>query len=162
MAGHLAKTASKSRSLHVGDHVAWQSEAGHVSGHIRAVHTEPFQVNGYTHHASSNDPQYEIASDKTDHVAYHKASALHRLSKGDESLAIALEAKAKAHGKTWAVGTEVLYNYRGAHNKHGKIAGIATEGSDHDHTVYSIIPHQHFEGEPARIHRKGANLRRAG
>lgn len=31
---------------------------------------------GYVHHASEEDPQYEIKSDKTDHVAAHKGSAL--------------------------------------------------------------------------------------
>jgi len=34
---------------------------------------------GYVHHASENDPQYEIKSDKTDHVALHKGGALRRL-----------------------------------------------------------------------------------
>ena len=33
---------------------------------------------GYTHHASKDDPQYEIKSDKTDHIAMHKGSALKR------------------------------------------------------------------------------------
>ena len=31
---------------------------------------------GYTHHASADDPQYEIKSDKTDHIAIHKGAAL--------------------------------------------------------------------------------------
>ena len=53
----------------VGDHVSWNSEAGHVSGTIVAVHTEDFDHKGYTHRASKDDPQYEIKSDKTDHVA---------------------------------------------------------------------------------------------
>jgi hypothetical protein len=34
---------------------------------------------GYIHHASSDDPQYEIKSDRTDHVALHKGSALRHL-----------------------------------------------------------------------------------
>ncbi|MGN6204959.1 DUF2945 domain-containing protein [Humibacter sp.] len=61
----------------VGDHVTWNSEAGHVSGTIIAVHTADFDYKGYTHHATADDPQYEIKSDKTDHVAAHKGSALH-------------------------------------------------------------------------------------
>jgi len=32
------------------------------------------------HRCSEDDPQYEIQSDKTDHVALHKGSALHKLS----------------------------------------------------------------------------------
>ncbi len=63
----------------VGDHVKWNSEAGHVSGHITKVHTSDFDYKGYTHHASEDDPQYEIKSDKTDHIAAHKGSALSKI-----------------------------------------------------------------------------------
>ena len=64
----------------VGDHVGWNSEAGHVSGRIVKVHTSDFAYKGHTHRASDDDPQYEIKSDKTDHIAAHKSSALKRLS----------------------------------------------------------------------------------
>jgi hypothetical protein len=67
------------RKFKVGDHVAWNSEAGHVTGRIINVHTEHVDYKGYTHHASEDDPQYEIASDKTDHIAMHKGSALARI-----------------------------------------------------------------------------------
>ncbi|HLR26204.1 MAG TPA: DUF2945 domain-containing protein [Fodinibius sp.] len=60
----------------VGDHVSWNSEAGRVSGKIIKVHTEDFDYKGHTHHASKDEPQYEIKSDKTDHIAAHKGSAL--------------------------------------------------------------------------------------
>lgn len=60
----------------IGDHVSWNSEAGRVSGTIIAVHTKNFNYKGYVHHASEDDPQYEIQSDKTDHIAAHKGSAL--------------------------------------------------------------------------------------
>jgi hypothetical protein len=63
----------------VGDHVTWNSEAGRVSGRIIKVHTKDFDYKGYTHHASKDDPQYEIKSDKTDHVAAHKGSALRKI-----------------------------------------------------------------------------------
>ena len=62
----------------VGDHVSWNSEAGHVSGTITEVHTEDFEYKGHTRRASEDDPQYEIRSDKTDHVAAHKGSALRK------------------------------------------------------------------------------------
>jgi len=62
----------------VGDHVSWNSEAGHVSGTIIRVHTRSVEFKGYTHHASTDEPQYEIKSDKTDHIAMHKGSALRR------------------------------------------------------------------------------------
>lgn len=68
-----------SAKFKVGDHVRWNSEAGHVSGKITQVHKKDTDYKGYTHHASAEDPQYEIKSDKTDHVALHKAAALKRL-----------------------------------------------------------------------------------
>ncbi|QPZ38598.1 DUF2945 domain-containing protein [Paramicrobacterium chengjingii] len=65
----------------VGDHVSWNSEAGSVSGTITKVHTTDFAYKGHTRHASDDDPQYEIKSDKTDHIAAHKGSALKRIAK---------------------------------------------------------------------------------
>jgi Hypervirulence associated proteins TUDOR domain len=62
----------------VGDHVTWNSEAGHVSGTIVKVHTKDVDYKGYTHHASADEPQYEIKSDKTDHIAMHRGTALKR------------------------------------------------------------------------------------
>ena len=59
-----------------GDHVSWNSEAGRVSGRIVKVHAKDVDWKGYVHHASKDDPQYEIKSDKTDHVALHKGTAL--------------------------------------------------------------------------------------
>ncbi|AWM88414.1 DUF2945 domain-containing protein [Microvirga sp. 17 mud 1-3] len=64
--------------FNVGDHVSWNSEAGRVSGRIVKVHTRDFDYKGYTHHASEDDPQYEIKSDRTNHIAAHKGSALDR------------------------------------------------------------------------------------
>jgi hypothetical protein len=63
----------------VGDHVRWNSEAGHVSGKIIRVHPRNVDYKGYTHHADADDPQYEIKSDKSDHVAMHKGKALHKI-----------------------------------------------------------------------------------
>jgi hypothetical protein len=63
----------------VGDHVSWNSEAGRVSGVIIKVHTTNFDYKGYTHHATETDPQYEIKSDKSDHVAAHKGQALTKI-----------------------------------------------------------------------------------
>jgi hypothetical protein len=64
------------KTFKVGDHVTWNSEVGRVSGRIVKVHTKDLSYKGYTHHASAHDPQYEIKSDKTDHVALHKGAAL--------------------------------------------------------------------------------------
>ena len=63
----------------VGDHVKWNSEAGHVSGTITKVHTEDFDYKGHNRRASKEEPQYEIKSDKTEHVAAHKESALSKV-----------------------------------------------------------------------------------
>ena len=65
-----------SRKFAVGDHVSWNSEAGRVSGTITKIHTADFDYKGHRRRASEDDPQYEIASDKTDHIAAHKGSAL--------------------------------------------------------------------------------------
>ncbi len=67
------------RQFKVGDHVSWSSEAGRVSGRIVKVHTKNIEYKGYLHHATLDVPQYEIASDKTDHVAMHKGAALRLL-----------------------------------------------------------------------------------
>ena len=66
-----------------GDVVSWNSEAGHVSGTIKAVETKQFTRLGkdgtkYVHHPTKDDPQYKIKSNKSDHIAYHKGSALHK------------------------------------------------------------------------------------
>lgn len=64
----------------VGDHVSWNSEAGRVRGKIIRKLTRTTAIKGYKHHASKTDPQYMIKSDKTDHIAIHKGSALRLLS----------------------------------------------------------------------------------
>lgn len=64
----------------VGDHVSWNSEAGRVSGRIIKVHTRDFDYKGYTHHATPDEPQYEIKSDETEHIAAHKGSALRKIA----------------------------------------------------------------------------------
>ena len=61
------------KTFKVGDRVSWNSEAGRVRGKIVKVHRQNVNYKGYVHHASRDDPQYEIKSDKTDHVALHKA-----------------------------------------------------------------------------------------
>ena len=72
-----------SHRFEVGDHVEWNSEAGRVSGTITKVHTADFDYKGHTRRASPEEPQYEIESDLTDHVAAHKGSVL-RLVDGEQ------------------------------------------------------------------------------
>jgi len=62
-----------------GDHVAWNSEAGRVRGVILKKVVSDVRFKGYVHHATRDEPQYFIKSDKTEHVAIHKGSALRLL-----------------------------------------------------------------------------------
>jgi hypothetical protein len=67
------------KQFKVGDHVRWNSEAGRVSGKIIKVHTKDFNYKGYMHRATNEEPQCEIKSDESDHVAAHKGSALRKI-----------------------------------------------------------------------------------
>jgi hypothetical protein len=40
------------------------------------VHTQDVSYKGYTHHASTDEPQDDIQSDTADHIAMHNSSAL--------------------------------------------------------------------------------------
>ena len=76
--GRRFKEVDMAEKFEIGDHVSWNSEAGRVSGTIRAIHTRDFDYKGHRRHGSEAEPQYEIKSDKTDHIAAHKGSALTR------------------------------------------------------------------------------------
>lgn len=67
-------------TFQLGDHVRWNSEAGRVSGVIIKKITADTNFKRYTHHASREAPQYLIKSDKTDHIAIHKGTALRLIS----------------------------------------------------------------------------------
>ena len=69
----------------VGDHVEWNSEAGHVRGTIRKKITSAVKFKTYTIRASKEEPQYLIESDKTDHMAMHKSTALKKIGKGSRA-----------------------------------------------------------------------------
>jgi len=78
----MSRTASKdppAKTFKRGDRVAWNSEAGRVSGIVQKKITSEIIFKGYRRHASKAEPQYIIKSDKTDHVAIHKGSALDKL-----------------------------------------------------------------------------------
>jgi hypothetical protein len=68
-----------SQKFKVGDAVSWNSEAGRVRGTIIKVHTAKTDYKGHPRYATSDDPQYEIKSATTDHIAMHKGSALRKL-----------------------------------------------------------------------------------
>lgn len=81
------------RQFKVGDHVEWNSEAGRVRGTIIEEVTSEITFKGHTVHASKEAPQYRIKSDKTDHVAMHKGSALTRIAHGSS------DPKGEDHGE---------------------------------------------------------------
>ena len=64
-----------------GDHVEWNSEAGRVRGTIQKKVTREITFKGYRRHASREEPQYIIQSDKTGHRAIPKGSALTKVKK---------------------------------------------------------------------------------
>lgn len=68
------------RQFKVGDHVSWNSEAGRVRGTIKKKVTSPMRFKNYVVRASRKEPQYLIKSDKTDHLAMHKGTALKRVA----------------------------------------------------------------------------------
>jgi hypothetical protein len=78
--GGTGSDVRMAKTFKVGDHVSWNSEAGRVRGIIRRVHWKDVNYKGHVHRADADDPQYEIRSDKTDHVALHKGRALRLLS----------------------------------------------------------------------------------
>jgi hypothetical protein len=71
-----------------GDHVTWNSEAGRVTGIVQKRITSEITFKGYKRHASKDQPQYIIKSDKTDHIAIHKASALTKISQSGSKITL--------------------------------------------------------------------------
>ena len=80
----MAKTPAKRASIKTfkrGDRVTWNSEAGRVTGIVQKKITSEIVFKGYRRHASKAEPQYIIKSEKTDHIAIHKGSALTKIPK---------------------------------------------------------------------------------
>lgn len=75
----LVETKAMPKIFKRGDHVEWNSEAGRVRGVIIKKIVSNIRIKGYVHHASRDEPQYLIQSDKTDHVAIHKGKALRHI-----------------------------------------------------------------------------------
>jgi Hypervirulence associated proteins TUDOR domain len=69
------------RQFKVRDHVSWNSEAGRVRGTIKKKVTSPMRFKNYMVHASKEEPQYLLKSDKTDHFAMHKGTALTKIAR---------------------------------------------------------------------------------
>jgi len=67
-----------SHAFKKGDHVRWNSDVGHVEGVVTRVITHDVEFMGKQRRASKEEPQYEVKSDKTGHLAMHKDEALER------------------------------------------------------------------------------------
>lgn len=60
-----------------GDHVTWNSHGGTAEGTVTKRITEETEAVGRTVEASSEEPRYEVKSDKSGGTAVHKPGALH-------------------------------------------------------------------------------------
>ncbi len=60
-----------------GDHVSWKSHGGEAEGTVQRKITEDTEAAGRKVKASSDDPQYEVESEKSGKSAVHKPGALH-------------------------------------------------------------------------------------
>lgn len=69
------------KNFKIGDRVSWNSEVGRVRGRIKKIITSKITFKTYTVHASPDEPQYLLESEKTGHLAVHKGSALRKLKK---------------------------------------------------------------------------------
>lgn len=63
-------------SLSKGTSVEWNTSQGKTHGKIIEKKTSDFELDGHTHRASDDEPQYVVESAKTGARAAHKASAL--------------------------------------------------------------------------------------
>jgi hypothetical protein len=66
-------SASLPKTFRRGDRVSWNSEAGRVTGVIQRKVTRQIVFKGYKRRASPDELQYIIKSERTDHVAIHRA-----------------------------------------------------------------------------------------
>ncbi|WP_320782829.1 DUF2945 domain-containing protein [Streptomyces sp. CRN 30] len=69
------------KKLSKGDKVSWKSHGQEVGGKVEKKITERTEAAGRTVDASSEDPQYEVRSDKTGKDAVHKPGALRKKGK---------------------------------------------------------------------------------
>jgi hypothetical protein len=56
----------------IGEHVTWNSEAGHVSGTIIKIHLRDFDYKGYTRHASKKILNMKLRAIKQTILPYIK------------------------------------------------------------------------------------------
>ncbi len=59
-----------------GDHVSWETPQGRTEGTVEKIVTGTTHVKGHVAHASKDDPQLLVRSDKSGKQAVHKPDAL--------------------------------------------------------------------------------------
>ncbi len=64
--------------LKKGDHVTWRSHGTTTEGTVERKITSDTEASGRTVRASSDEPQYEVKSDKSGRTAVHKPGALEK------------------------------------------------------------------------------------
>jgi hypothetical protein len=69
------------KNLKKGDDVTWSSHGQTVHGEVERKITDRTEAAGRTVNASSEEPQYQVKSDKTGREAVHKPESLHRSGK---------------------------------------------------------------------------------
>lgn len=67
---------SAKKTLKKGDEVTWRSHGENVHGTVQRKITRRTEAAGRTVAASSDEPQYQVKSDKTGREAVHKPEAL--------------------------------------------------------------------------------------
>ncbi|GAA2896907.1 MULTISPECIES: DUF2945 domain-containing protein [Streptomyces] len=74
----MAKRRSEGGKPQKGDKVTWNSHGSRTEGEVEKEITERTRAAGRTVDASSDDPRYQVRSDKSGRSAVHKPSALER------------------------------------------------------------------------------------
>jgi len=67
---------AKSKSLHKGDRVEWETSQGKTRGKIVRKLTAPRMIKGHKVAASPENPEYLVESEKSGEQAAHRAEAL--------------------------------------------------------------------------------------
>ncbi|PRP86873.1 Ras GTPase [Planoprotostelium fungivorum] len=75
---------SMSEDLHKGDQVTWNSASGAVEGTVEKKVEEDTQIKSHHVHATPEDPQFIVKSNKTGAPAAHKPDALEKMDEGKE------------------------------------------------------------------------------
>lgn len=71
-----------SEELHKGDRVSWRSHGSQAVGRVTRKITRRVRAAGRTVNASTDEPQYEVRSEKSGGTAVHRRQSLHRRKGG--------------------------------------------------------------------------------